>query len=143
VTHAALAGAPPEVDERAEVEAAVAGFTLAIEDGDLISASGRLSRDACVITPDGTIISSRDSIRTLIAQMIGGRVRVGSKLTSLVLAGDLALARGAWRTQVADASGGPYAQISISTVVLHKVEGEWKLQILAPWEGLAREERGS
>lgn len=143
MTQAALADAPPRLDERSEVEAAVAAFTLAIEAGDLPSASERLSRDACVVTPDGTVISGRDSIRPLIAQLIGGGFRVGSELTSLVLAGDLALARGAWRTLVADASGGPYAQISISTVVLRKVEGEWKLQILAPWEGLSREEKRS
>lgn len=143
MTRTALAVAPGRVDERSEVEAAMAAFTLAIEDGDLLSASDRLSRDACVVTPDGTVVSGRDSIRPLIAQLIGGGVRLGSRLTSLVLAGDLALGRGAWRTQVADASGGPYAQISISTVVLRKVEGDWKLHILAPWEGLSREEKRS
>jgi ketosteroid isomerase-like protein len=132
---AALALSPHAPARLRSPESALAAFAEAIGAGDLSAASGCLGRDACLVTPDSTAVRGREAIRPVLAQMILAGTRIEAEIAPLLVAGDLALGRGLWRTLLTDAMGAPYAQTSTSTVVLKKVEQDtWKLQILAPWE---------
>lgn len=117
----------------------LATFAEALGAGDLAAATACLSRDACLITPDATVISGRAAIRPILIQMIalGTRPRHGNQ--SLVEAGAVALGRDPWITATDGSPAGATERGSSSTVVLRRVEEEgWKLQILAPWEGRYR-----
>jgi ketosteroid isomerase-like protein len=114
-------------------------FTAAICAGDLRGASACLHRDVCLLTPDATIVRGDGSIRALLRQMTTAETRVEFEVFSTVCAEDLALLRGSWRTLMPDATGRLFAQETAATMALRRTDqDDWKLQILAPWEGRSR-----
>ncbi len=108
-------------------------FVQAISLGDLDSATACFARDGCLITPDATAVHGRERIRPLLAQLVARRTEIKVELSNVVRGGDVALAQERWRVR----SGGgeiPRIEQTLSpTLVLHRIEAEWKLAIAAPW----------
>jgi uncharacterized protein (TIGR02246 family) len=108
-------------------------FAAALSAGDLEAASACFARDACLITPDATTIRGRQSIRAILYQLIAMRPSATLEQRSLLVAGEVAIASEDWTIRIDAADGTPFAQSSVSTAVLRRVEDRWKLQISAPW----------
>jgi ketosteroid isomerase-like protein len=100
--------------------------------GDLESATACFARDGCLITPDATAVHGRDRIRPVLAQLIAQRIDVAVELSHVVGGGEVRLVRERWRIH-AGAGSGRFSQILHPTLVLRRVEAEWKLAIAAPW----------
>jgi ketosteroid isomerase-like protein len=122
---------------------ALKALVAAIGAGDLEAASACFRRDASLVTPDATSVCGRSSIRSLLGQMIAAGTRVELAISSTVLAGDVALVRGVWRTVFGEGlDSRAFAQLTGATAVLRSTEGEgWKLQVLTPWEGASERRR--
>lgn len=140
MSDAALATPPPPSDVEpapalATPERALSAFVAALSRGEVDAAAACVSRSACLVTPDATAISGRDGIRPVLAQLIALRLQVQVEVDWLLVADDVALGRGRWRGHSPE-PGTPrsYAQDWRSTVVLKRMEGEWKLHIVSPWE---------
>jgi ketosteroid isomerase-like protein len=118
----------------AAVAAAFAALTLALRRGDLTAAASCFALDACLRTPDATLIHGRSGIRETLAQLIAMDTEVDAELDSIVLAAGIALGRGHWRTRATDPDGRPLEQISRLTVVLRPIESAWKIAVALPWE---------
>jgi len=101
--------------------------------GKLDAAASCFARDGCLLTPDGTAVHERRHIRPLLAQMIARRVHIEVEQSSLLLGGDVAFVRERWRLTAAGADGARFEQETDPTLVLRRVEGNWKLAIAAPW----------
>jgi ketosteroid isomerase-like protein len=107
-------------------------LAAALSAGDLEAASICFARDACLITPDATTICGRQNIRSILHQLIALRPSAHVEQRSLLVAGEVAIASEGWTIRIA-AAGTPFAQTSLSSAVLRRVEDTWKLQISAPW----------
>lgn len=108
------------------------GFARALGDGDLDAATACFAREACLITPDATAIHGRDHIRPLLAQLIARGFEVEVELSNVVGGGDVVMASERWRVRMG-ADGAQFAQTIHPTLVLHRIELEWRLAIAAPW----------
>lgn len=107
-------------------------FSTALSTGDLERAAACFARDGCLITPDETAIHGRDQIRSVLAQMIARRTEVEVDLSNAVPAGDVMLVSERWRVRVGE-SGARFEQTLYPTLVLQRIEADWKLSIAAPW----------
>jgi uncharacterized protein (TIGR02246 family) len=127
----AVAAARPLAPTRAE--AAIYTFIAAIGAGDLRGAAACFTREGCLITPDGTAIHGRPHIASILAQMIARRTEIEVEQLVLHRADDVAMASG-W---FAICSDGPdrarIRQACGPAMALNRVEGSWKIAVLAPW----------
>jgi uncharacterized protein (TIGR02246 family) len=119
--------------EAADADAAVYGFVAAVGAGDAVSAAACFTRKGCLVTPDGTAVHGRADIARLVAQLISRRTEVEIEQLAIRPAGDVALATGYLKMRSDAAEGARIAQGCEPTVVLRRVEGTWKIAILAPW----------
>jgi ketosteroid isomerase-like protein len=110
-----------------------ATFAAALSAGNLEAATACFARDACLLTPDATAIRGREHIRPVLRQLIAMRPSARVEQRSMLVAGDVAIATEDWTVQIDAADGTPFAQNSLSTAVLRRIEDVWKLQIAAPW----------
>ncbi len=108
-------------------------FTEMLSAGNLAAATACFTRDACLLTQDATAIHTRDAIRPIIAQLIARRARIEVELTNVLTSGDVALARERWTIEIDGVEGSRFDQACTPTMVLRRVEGQWKLALLAPW----------
>lgn len=109
-------------------------FVRALNLGDLDSAIACFARDGCLITPDATAVHGREGIRPLLAQLVARRTTVEVELSNFVEAGEVLLASERWRVRSGAGGKTPTIEQTLSpALVLRRVEGEWKLAILAPW----------
>lgn len=108
-------------------------LALALSLGDLESATACFARDGCLITADATAIHGRDRIRPVLAQLIARRAEIEVETSSAIEAGEVVLARERWRMRSGTAAGERIEQILNPTLVMHRIEGRWKLAIAAPW----------
>ncbi len=108
-------------------------FVQAISLGDLDSATACFARDGCLITPDATAVHGRDRIRPLLAQLVARRMEIRVELSNVVRAGDVVFARERWRVRSGGGEAPQIEQTLDATLVLHRIEAEWKLAIAAPW----------
>lgn len=84
--------------------------------------------------PQGaTATRSREEIRPIIAQLVARETRVEVLFSSVLHAGELALCAEHWLIRSAAPDGATFEQRSRPTLVLRRLEGEWKLAIAAPW----------
>lgn len=104
-----------------------------ISAGNLDAAASCFARDACLLTQDSTAIHDREHIRPLLAQLIARRARIVVEQSSLLRAGDVALARERWTIEIDAAEGARFEQSCSPTLVLRQAEGPWKLALVAPW----------
>lgn len=108
-------------------------FCEALNRGEVHRACACFTRDGCLITPDATSVQGRDAIGAVLAQLVAARAQVSVEISTVLASGDVALGRERWTFKLGAASGGSYAQESSPTLVLRRVEEEWKLAIAAPW----------
>lgn len=113
--------------------AATEAFAAAINRGDLEAAAGCFTREACLITPDSTSVRNRAEIRGLLAQMIAQQMAIAVSAAGVLAAGEIAHLKQRWRIQIGAGSGRPYSREVDPLLVLQRVEGSWKLAIVAPW----------
>jgi uncharacterized protein (TIGR02246 family) len=109
-------------------------FVAALNAGQLQLATSCFTRDACLISPGATAIHGREEIRALLAQMIDRASRIDIELSTVVRAGDVAYAHQRWALSSAAAEGERYTQVLGPTLVLRRLETQWKLAIAMPWE---------
>jgi uncharacterized protein (TIGR02246 family) len=108
-------------------------FADFISRGDLDAAASCFAKDACLLTPDSTVIRGRDEIRPILRQMISVGSRIEVQESSVVLAGEVALGTERWLMTSAGSEGEPFSRALTPTVVLRQVEGVWKLAVAMPW----------
>lgn len=118
---------------RAAAECSFHGFTAALGAGDLDVATACFARDACLITPDATVVRGRDSIRPVLAQLILVRTEIAVQLYSVLVVAETALFRGHWTICSNGVGGARFEQAASPILVAHRIEAEWKLRIAAPW----------
>lgn len=104
----------------------------ALNRGDLDVACGCFTRDAYLITPDGTAVRGRGAIGGILAQLIATGAEISIEVSAIIAAGDVALAHQRWHLQ-SSSPAGSWEQDSSPRLVLQRVESQWKLAIAAPW----------
>jgi ketosteroid isomerase-like protein len=118
--------------ERPHLVRAQLYFAQALNAGDAGAAANCFARDGCLITPDATAIHSRDAVRPLLAQLVARRVEITVELSCAVGAGDVVLASERWTVRFGIDPVQP-KQTLHPTLVLRRIEAEWKLAVAAPW----------
>ena len=108
-------------------------FAASISRGDLDAATSCFAKDACLLTPDATVVRGRDEIRTILRQMIASGSRIEVQESSVVLAGEVALGTERWVVTSAGSEGEPFSRTLTPTMVMRQVEGFWKLAVAMPW----------
>jgi ketosteroid isomerase-like protein len=108
-------------------------FPVLLSQGDLNGALRCLTRDACVLTPDGTAVHGRQAIAPVVAQLIASRLEVRVEFSKLLLAGDAAVAYQQWAVSRDGAGGARITQELRPTLFLHRIEGDWRLAIVLIW----------
>jgi ketosteroid isomerase-like protein len=126
-------GAPSLAKPSRTPELACRDFTTALGAGELEAATACFARDGCLITPDATAVRGREGIRDVLAQLTLRHTQIRIEFSTTLATADVALLHERWKIRADGAGGGPFVQISSSTLVLRQIEGEWKLSIVAPW----------
>jgi ketosteroid isomerase-like protein len=108
-------------------------FADSISRGDLDSAASCFAKDACLLTPDSTVIRGREEIRPILRQLIASGSRIEVQESSVVLAGEVALGSERWVVTSAGSDGEPFSRTLTPTMVMRQVEGSWKLAVAMPW----------
>ncbi|HEY5943212.1 MAG TPA: DUF4440 domain-containing protein [Solirubrobacterales bacterium] len=108
-------------------------FADSISRGDLDSATSCFAKDACLLTPDSTVIRGREEIRPILRQMIASGSRIEVQESSVVLAGEVALGSERWVVTSAGSDGELFSRTLTPTMVMREVEGVWKLAVAMPW----------
>ena len=108
-------------------------FLNALNRGDLEEAGACFARHGCLITPDATAVHGRERVRPLLAQLIARQTRIEADLSSAVVAGDVVVVRERWRLSAGGGEVGRIEQMLTATLAISRVEGEWKLAVVAPW----------
>jgi uncharacterized protein (TIGR02246 family) len=128
----AVASSQPDRGE--QVKDALSSFAAALNRGDLRSAVACFTREGCLITPDRTTVHGRGDIAPVLAQMIARRTEIEIDRIVVRRAGDVALASGHLTMRSAGPGGTQFVQACDPTMVIRKVEGSWKLAVVAPWD---------
>ena len=108
-------------------------LATSISRGDLDAATSCFAKDACLLTPDATVVRGREEIRPILQQMIASRSQIEVQESSIVLAGEVALGTERWVVSSAGSEGAPFTRALTPTMVLREVEGVWKLAVAIPW----------
>jgi len=133
---AAPAARPPvsgQATQSAQAENALYAFIAAVSARDAVTAAACFTREGCLITPDGTAVHGRADIAGILAQLIARRTEIEVERLAVRRAGDVALATGHLKMRSDAAEGTRIAQACDPTIALRRVEGTWKIAILAPW----------
>ena len=112
---------------------ALSSFTAALSGGDLQGAAACFTREGCLITPDGTAVHGREDIAGVLSQLIASRTEIEIERVVVRRAGDVALASGHVTMRSDGPEGTRFAQACDPTMVIQRVEGTWKLAVIAPW----------
>jgi len=108
-------------------------LAASISRGDLEAATSCFAKDACLLTPDSTVVRGREEIRPILQQMIAAGSKIEVQESSIVLAGEVALGSERWVMSSAGSEGEPFTRALTPTMVLRQVEGVWKLAVAIPW----------
>ena len=108
-------------------------LAASISRGDLEAAISCFAKDACLLTPDATVVRGREEIRPILHQMIASGSKIEVQESSVVLAGEVALGSERWVISSAGSEGSPFTRALTPTMVLRQVEGVWKLAVAIPW----------
>lgn len=117
----------------ARAEGVLYAFVTVIGKGDHMAAARCFTREGCLITPDGTAIHGREDVAAIVAQMVARRTEIEVDQLTVREAGDVALVGGRMTMRTAGIEGRPIVQTFDPTAVLHRVEGAWRIAVLAPW----------
>jgi ketosteroid isomerase-like protein len=108
-------------------------FAESISGGDLDGATYCFAKDACLLTPDATVVRGREEIRPILHQLIVLETQIEVQESSIVLAGEVALGTERWVVSSAGSEGTPFTRTLTPTLVVRQLEGVWKLAIAMPW----------
>jgi len=117
----------------APAEGALYSFVAALSAGELGGATACFTREGCLVTPDGTAVHGRADIATILAQLIARRTEIEIEQLAIHTAKDVALAGGRLAIRSQGPDGSVLVQPCSPTVALQRVEGIWKIAVLAPW----------
>jgi uncharacterized protein (TIGR02246 family) len=117
----------------AKPENALTSFTAALSGADLGGAAACFTREGCLITPDGTAVHGRAGIAGVLAQLIASRTEIEIDRVVVRRAGDVALASGHVTMRSDGPEGTRFVQACDPMMVIHRVDGAWKLAVIAPW----------
>src|SRR4051794_2725276 len=112
---------------------ALHAFSAALSGGDIRGATACFTREGCLITPDGTAVHGREDIRAVLAQLIASRTEVEIQRVVVRRAGEVALASGHVTMRSDGPEGTRFLQACDPMMVIHRVDGTWKLAVIAPW----------
>jgi uncharacterized protein (TIGR02246 family) len=124
---------PAAIESAGAPEESIRAFADFLSRGDLDAAASCFAKDACLLTPDSTVIRGRDEIRPILRQMIAVGSRIEVQESAVVLAGEVALGTDRWVVTSAGSEGEPFSRTLTPTMVLRQVEGVWKLAVAMPW----------
>lgn len=108
-------------------------LAASISRGDLDAATSCFAKDACLLTPDATVVRGREEIRPILRQLIASGSQIEVQESSVVLAGEVALGTERWIMTSAGSEGEPFSRTLTPTMVMREVEGVWKLAVAMPW----------
>jgi uncharacterized protein (TIGR02246 family) len=114
-------------------DASTRALANSISRGDLDGAASCFAKDACLLTPDATVVRGREGIRPILRQLIASGSRIEVQESSVVLAGEVALGTERWVVTSAGSDGEPFSRTLTPTMVMREVEGVWKLAVAMPW----------
>ena len=114
-------------------EESTRALAASITRGDLEAATSCFAKDACLLTPDATVVRGREEIRRILHQLIAAGSQIEVQESSIVLAGEVALGTERWAMSSAGSEGEPFIRTLTPTVVLRQVEDVWKLAVAMPW----------
>jgi len=112
---------------------ALYSFNAAVSAGDVSAAAACFTRDGCLITPDGTAVHGRSEIGAILAQMVARRTEIEAEQVVARTAGEVALASGRLTMRSDGPEGARLVQSCSPILALRRMEGTWKIAILAPW----------
>jgi len=129
-------------------ELACAAFAAALGSADPGAAAACFVPDGCLIAPDATSVHGRADICLVLIQLVALQTRVEVESIAVFEGAELALALQRWKITVQAPDGSRDVQLTDPTLVLRRIESEWKLAIAAPWgtgegRGTKRSSRGS
>jgi ketosteroid isomerase-like protein len=108
-------------------------LAASISRGDLQGATSCFAKDACLLTPDATVVRGRGEIKPILYQLIVARSQIEVQESSIVLAGEVALGTERWLLSSAGSEGEAFTRALTPTMVLRRLEGVWKLAVAMPW----------
>jgi ketosteroid isomerase-like protein len=108
-------------------------LAASISRGDLEAATSCFAKDACLLTPDSTVVRGREEIKPILHQLIAAGSTIEVQESSIVLAGEVALGSERWVLSSAGSEGEPFTRALTPTMVLRQIEGAWKLAVAIPW----------
>jgi ketosteroid isomerase-like protein len=100
---------------------------------ELSSAAAFFTREGCLITPDGTAVHGRPNIAGVLVQLTARHTQIEVEQVVVQGAGDVAFASGRLTMRSDGPDGSRFAQSCDLNLVLRRIEGKWKIAILAPW----------
>jgi uncharacterized protein (TIGR02246 family) len=124
---------PAQPEQAVQADNALYSFAAALSGGDLHGAALCFTREGCLITPDGTMVHGRVDIAAVLAQLIARRTEIEIDRVVVRRAGDVALVVGRVTMRSDGPEGTRFTQSCDATMVIHRVEGTWKLAVIAPW----------
>jgi ketosteroid isomerase-like protein len=110
----------------------LAGFGEALRARDAEGASARLTRGACFVTPDSTVIHGRAEVLEFLQQFVRMIDDLIIHQRTIVNAGEVALGSEAWSMRLGGGALGTLRD-SRATIVLTRVERTWKIAVVDPW----------
>lgn len=110
-------------------EATARAFARALLARDPEAAAALLSRDARLVTPDGTEVVGREQIGAILTQLTSSTQRLEIRPGRTIVHADVALCTQFWRRD-----GEGYTDCTIARLILVRVDGRWKIVIASPWE---------
>jgi ketosteroid isomerase-like protein len=108
-------------------------LTVALNAGELDVATACFARDGCIVTPDATAVRGRPGVREVLGQLLARNSQIHVELSSILVAGKVALGHERWRIRSEGVGSAPFVQTCTPTLLICQIEEEWKLAIVAPW----------
>jgi ketosteroid isomerase-like protein len=110
----------------------LASFATALCARDAAGASRLLSREACFVTPDSTVIQGRAAVLGFLRQLVGMAAEMTIDQRTMLAAGEVALASESWSLRGRGAAGS-VRRTTRATIVLAQIEGAWRIAVVDPW----------
>jgi ketosteroid isomerase-like protein len=112
---------------------ALAALGEAMRARDLASAVACFARDACIRTPDATVMHGRERVGQVLAQLLAMPLTIKATVHTLATSGDVAIGEGTWLVSSFAGLDGRLQQTHRTTFVFRRLEGVWKIAIAFPW----------
>jgi ketosteroid isomerase-like protein len=126
---------PARFAPSSSAEAVSHAFAEALSSGDADSAAACFSAEGRLLTPDGTEVRGKASIREVLRQLIVTYPTIEARPGRLVPSAGIALGSQCWRIASRAVGTEPFEQTLEVSLVFRYETGAWSLVIAAPWAG--------